>query len=628
MRIRIVVAGLLLSLAALTPVDAARAAGLVPIADDQWNQIAVRKVLHVFAYGGGATDKQIQRWANIGPQAAIREMLTFAPVNDKLSSGGDAIGERVRSLEDLQVLLSADRADNPVCHDQRPLYALTTVRKDEGVIHSNAGMQNAWIKATQIRGSNPFRARVGLWLTDYHAAVGLHGQVGSGLLRHHYDSMIDALAANRPFDEVLATAATSAAVAFRYRHYANRFHNDRDAFYGNDDFAREFHQLYFRITGETEDADYHENTTIENTARALTGMRIDRDPTAYGITVSKNWRVAPIDFSDHTDPAGTLHLNTTLHHWGDLEILRRSISGATAEKKLFALAKLAIRHPESLDNLPVAIVAHFADDNLTATKERAIRDEWRKLAGRPGDLLDFLRAYAISTTFHRRDTVKYRTAFDRNLTLFNLNTVDAEEVFGNPATPAAWMRGQGAEPFAPTHGIFGGQIGLEAANSAAVYRQAYGAAVVSSQAISQVTSECRSPSGRLVSRWQKDWAKVIPATDGDYTVKAVGRWLWQRLIADGAKAKTYGPLERAFVAGFLARGLDFGYLADPKNPEATISTAALGRAPLAGLLRTLEGESIALASRDRAEREEANRRVGMAINFISMTPFMFALEGR
>jgi hypothetical protein len=50
-----------------------------------WNTTAVRRVLHTFAYGGFASDAQIQTWADMTPQMAIAEMLTFAPANDRLS---------------------------------------------------------------------------------------------------------------------------------------------------------------------------------------------------------------------------------------------------------------------------------------------------------------------------------------------------------------------------------------------------------------------------------------------------------------------------------------------------------------------------------------------------------------
>ncbi len=50
-----------------------------------WSESPVRRVLHVFACGGAATDAQIAAWLNMAPVDAIREMLTFDAVNPRLS---------------------------------------------------------------------------------------------------------------------------------------------------------------------------------------------------------------------------------------------------------------------------------------------------------------------------------------------------------------------------------------------------------------------------------------------------------------------------------------------------------------------------------------------------------------
>ena len=55
------------------------------VTDAAWDNTAVRKVLHTFTYGGFATDAQIQVWADMPPQAAITQILTFAATNDLLS---------------------------------------------------------------------------------------------------------------------------------------------------------------------------------------------------------------------------------------------------------------------------------------------------------------------------------------------------------------------------------------------------------------------------------------------------------------------------------------------------------------------------------------------------------------
>jgi hypothetical protein len=557
------------------------------------------------------------------PQDAIEEMLTFQPVNRKLSPVQDKTADHAGSLTELQDFLSSNRAANATCPDQRDRLALTETNRRGEVVLNSEGLQWAWIAAVNKRGVNPFRHKVGFWLTNYLMAV----RSPPTLMRDFYDSALDALADHAPFDEVLATGATSAAVARAYGHRSNVYRQKTGNFYGNDDFAREFFQLYFRINGDSEDPAYHEETTIENMARALTGMDLDQDPYVHGLTRKEEWLVAPIDFSDHVDGAGEAIENVTSHHRGALEILHERISGYTAEDKVFNLAEVAIHHRESLDNLPLEIIAHFADDNLTEGKKAVIRAEWRKVVGRPDDLLRFLRAYATSTTFHRRDRVKYRTAIDRNMTLYNLNTVDNAESYGNSYSPRNRIRGQGAVVFDPVHGVFGGQTALEAADSADVFRDAYRSAVVRYDDATKTEEECRASSGKLLRVWKKDWARVIPADNGVYTVRWVANWLWRRFVASSGDLEDFSPLERAYVTGFLSRGMDVGYIVDPERPNKRYSSKDLSSGSIGAKLRALENENMALNSGNAQTRREANHRVGMAINFISMTPFMFASEG-
>jgi hypothetical protein len=610
-------------LSTAVPGTPALAAGFVPIQQDQWDQTKVREVLDTFAFGGFATDAQIETWARMTPQNAIEEMLTFQPVNRKLSPVQDKTADHAGGLRNIQDFLSSNDPANATCPSERDRLALTETNGRGEVILSYEGLQYAWIAAANKRGLNPFRHKVGLWLTNYHMAL----RVRPTLMREFYDSVLDALADHAPFHEVLATGATSAAVARAYGHKSNVYNNKTGRFRGNDNFAREFFQLYARINGDTEDTEYHEETTIENMARTLTGMKLDQEPYIYGLTRKDQWNVAPIDFSDHVDGTGRVIGNVSEHHQGALEILHERISGHTAEEKIFNLAEVAIHHRESLKNLPVAIIGHFGDDNLTEDKKAAIRAEWRKVVGRPDDLLRFLRAYAISTLFHNGSRIKYRTTIDRNMTLYNLNTVDNTESYGNSYSPRLRMRSEGGLLFEPVHEVFGGQTSLEAANSSNLFREAYNNAVYFYDDIAKTEEECRNNSGKLVRVWKKDWARIVPAKNGVYTVGGVSRWLWRRFIASHGDLENFGLLERAYIAGFLARGLDFGYVVNPDNPGKGYSSDDLSSGAVAAKLKALETETIALNSTNPQTRREANRRVGMAINFITMTPFMFASKG-
>jgi len=59
--------------------------GLASLTRSSWDQKSVRKVLRIFAFGGHATDQQINIWANMNPELAIAEMLNFDEHNLKLS---------------------------------------------------------------------------------------------------------------------------------------------------------------------------------------------------------------------------------------------------------------------------------------------------------------------------------------------------------------------------------------------------------------------------------------------------------------------------------------------------------------------------------------------------------------
>ena len=115
-----------------------------------------------------------------------------------------------------------------------------------------------------------------------------------------------ALADLKPYEEVLAQGALNAAIAYQYGHNHNVFFQGE--FYGNEDFAREFHQLFFGILGEN-DHEYHELVSIKNTAKALTGMQASWHPDEEG---GPDVEIAFVPGYHHTDPLEILldHLGT------------------------------------------------------------------------------------------------------------------------------------------------------------------------------------------------------------------------------------------------------------------------------------------------------------------------------
>jgi hypothetical protein len=64
------------------------------------------------------------------------------------------------------------------------------------------------------------------------------------------------------------------------------------------------------------------------------------------------------------------------------------------------------------------------------------------------------------------------------------------------------------------------------------------------------------------------------------------------------------------------------------NPDIVYTAEQLNSEPLASHINANENTIMGLNSADPVTREQANRQVGLAVNFITMTPFMFAVEGR
>ena len=609
-------------------------AGFTTVTAKEWNESAVRKVLHTFTYGGFASDKQIHIWAEMHPKLAIAEILTFEPVNPKLSPAEDASANYGGSLKELQEFWGAQLTTSPVNQDKWRQYSFLTTAADGTTTNlSTQNLKNTWMQATNTHGVNPFLHKVGMYLTNYQMSIRV-SKTRAAMFRKFYDqTLVDLARSGRGeinFFDLLADGASSAAVSRAYRHMYNRYINNR--FYGNDDFAREFHQLFFKIQGVTEVGTtekpgqaYHENVTIEHTAWLLTGMNLTRQIDAFGSTDQNDWLLFPIDFYST--------YNVKYHHAPCLEIYNSAlqtpnICGATAKDKLFNLAQVAGYHPESLDNMPVALIDHFADDNIDNTKRATIRQAWKETE--PKDLLAFLQSYAISETFHQHNTFKFHNAFDRNLIVQNKNTLSNEESFSRNKSLFSQMRTEGAEIFHPAHDVFGGQTGLQAANNPNIFKAAYTRNVLNPNVLGEVERTYTDASGN-VKVWQKNWGSIAPYHNNTFFVKQVAFWLWDRFIADDAI--NFDIQAKAQIYSMLAKGTDFGYLASITYPgvftadQAFSSTDIENNPDLHALYDSLKHDIINLESEDPVLRKKANENIGLAVNFITATPYVFALEG-
>ena len=601
-----------------------------------WNEKAVRKVLHTFAFAGFATDEQIHIWSDMHPKQAIAEMLTFDPINNKLSPLDSYQINYGGTLEELQGQWGKPSVLSPVNSDKWRQYSFLATRVDGTTTSlSTQNIKNTWMQATNTRGVNPFLHKVGLYMTNYHMSIRVQ-KTRAALIRKFYDQvLIDLARSGRGeinFFDVLANGASTAAVSRAYRHMYNRYVNNR--FYGNDDFAREFHQLFFKVQGVTEvgtalnpGQDYHENITIEHTAWLLTGMNLTRADNAFGSNNTNDWFLYPIDFYSSA--------NVYNHHKPCLEIYNSSsqtpnICGETAKDKLFSLAQTAGYHKESLANMPIALIDYFADDNMDDEKRAIIRQSWQYQE--PKDLLTFLRSYAISNTFHQQSTFKFHNAFDRNLIVLNQNTLSNEESFSRKTSLFGQLRVEGAEVFHPAHDVFGGQTGLQAANNPNIFKAAYSRNVLNPNVLGQVERTYTDSSGN-VKTWVKDWAATISLKGHtNYIVKHVGKWLWKRFVADGGK--NFGIQAQAQIYSMLAEGVDFGYLVSTTYPgiyaedQEYTSTEIRENEDLHILFDKIKSSVINLNSTAPDERKIANERIGLAVNFITATPYVFVLEGK
>lgn len=633
--------------ALLLQVDASASdSGFAVIDDQAWDETAVRKVLHIFAYGGHATDAQITQWANMSPQSAIEEILAFTPSNLKLSpSSADELGRKTDgTLQSLSHFWSSNDPENTVPEGFRQNYIIdnfytSDCYADLPDYYHHGNFIKTWIHSVLAKGSNPFMHKIGFWETNYHmVANSAVSSLSFWHLMRHYDNILRSFMADAAYEDILATGALSSVIALQYGH-ANEYWIDGNGgrngnyfedglFYGNEDFAREFHQLFFGVLGE-QDHDYHETITIRNTAKALSDIRhktidlssqCDYD-TAYG------WPDAP-EFATRYHPAA------------DLEVYHQTISGANAKQKIEMLAGIAINQEESLQNLPILIVAGLADDNLTPEKINVIQNEWRAM--QPKNLLTFLRRYAISSTFHSPDRIKYYTSFDRNLIVYNRLDIDNSELHRITNEEKGWrwslpediawqaFENENVQPFRPIHDVFGHQKGIEAIGTPGVFRSVYNR---SAEPWSYNYTVIREDGNWENILWSKDMTKVIrPDQNGRYSVKHVSEVLWRRFVADGLK--NFGVLEKAHLYSILADfGLDLGMrfkqdgLVDSEN--YVFSKQELQNNPaFIAKLTELANQSMALDSSDIEEKTRANERINLALAFISATPYLFLQEGK
>ena len=509
----------------------------------------------------------------------------------------------------------------------------------------NWNFDGLWTLMVTTRGLNPFRQRIGFWETNYHMAVNLNTALNHHQLAKYYDDILEALERGEPYQQVIATAAASAAVAMQYGHRYNKWDNTNQQCDCNEDFAREIHQLFFGILGNADPLgiDNHENMTIKNTAKALTDMRVE-------------WSNALDRYPENVTFGTEYHYPANL----TLNILNNEIPGNNAKQRINNIAQVAINHPESLDNLPVNIITGLADENLSEQNKQLLRTAWKNMPSK--QLLTFIRAYAISGLFHDPGRVKYWTSAERQLLMANKLVLNNTEGIGlmylyNPLD--SWARGieaERVEVFRPIRNVFGGQTATEASDSASVFENNY------NRHTDFYWLSTRFTQNELPD-WEKNWASVLPQTgNGSYRVDDVARWLWLHFLND--ELSNFGPLEQAHLYSLLGSKRDFpllmclrykriqenindNSLADLEADYGSRCTSSTGSfsqqdlnllqgayltsdamsSPVQNLLTELADRNLKITSNDVNERRFSTERIGAAINFILTTPYIFAQQG-
>ena len=90
----------------------------------------------------------------------------------------------------------------------------------------------------------------------------------------------------------------------------------------------------------------------------------------------------------------------------------------------------------------------------------------------------------------------------------------------------------------------------------------------------------------------------------------------------------FGTLERAHVYSFLGSGKDFGYFVDAADATRIYTEDEITSDPvLQESINDLAIAPLQLDSDDLDKRKTAQYRIGLAIAFITATPYVFAQEG-
>lgn len=547
----------------------------VSLTTDEWGVDEVKKVMNTFTYGITASESQIAKWAEMAPSTAIEEVMNFDAHNPLLKPSPTNNLNSFTKIEDISSLLYNYYKETNVGLADR--FALPS-KFPRGDIESALITSNL--------GYNPLRLRIGLWETSYHQVINTNVDVLNAINTWNYfDNIVEGIAAGTPYEEILAKSATSTNIMYMYKQFDNVYKNN--TLVGNDDFAREYNQLFFGILGK-DNLSYYENTTIENTALVLTGMK----------NIHTNFTAANGDIFG--GPGYSVIPVNTLHYAKPVEISEKMVQNENVIDGLMEIAKISIDTDESLDTLPLIIIEGLADDNLKNNihKMETVRNAWKIMPKK--DILAFLKKYAISRSFHSNDRIKYLSTMDRTMKIYNLMNVE-DKMPHHVLRPRNEMEQEGYTMYVPGKGVFGNWTGVDIKNNTNVYKEYYNGAA----------------NQRYYNIYpNQDMSKLIDSSVSN-NVKDITEYLWSKFVGDNLK--NFGIIERLHVYALLKTGNDFNS-AYGVSADIDLNVFDSSNSVRADF-KSLETSEVDL------NNNEIRNNIAKVVNFIIAMPYALYEEG-
>jgi len=559
----------------------------IPLTSEEWNTNTVNKVLNTFTYGIVANKEQIGIWANMEPAEAIKEILNTNSFNLKLRNNENSFLEEHFNenlgLNDVREIMY-DKYGSDV-------FKLHS-RFSKGFVQSNLIAQNT--------NFNPFILKLGLWETNYHQV--LTGAIDLLYIYDNYeyfDTIMDGIRNNLEYQTIMAHSAASSSILIMYNQLNNIYKKNTDELLVNDDFGREFNQLFFGILGE-DDLVYYENKTIESTSRILTGFKL-------------SFRALKDETSGETTGGRTFYPSATSFHFNQpVEANGQIIDNPDFKTGLSNLADVNINVEESLRNLPIIIIKGLADDEieLNENKKETVINAWKNMPNK--NILEFIQNYAISNCFHSKDRVKYLSVLDKYYKIYNLLNFE-DNVASSYGNIIYYLKEENYVIDIPAKGVFGNWTGEDVKNNTNVFANFYNNIV----------------NGNFDNLFKTKlvYTKLLEKNNINQSdIKEVAEFLWSKLIGDNLK--NFGHTERLEVYSLLYSGMDYNSLT-ATDTEPTKDNI-LNNYFMNQTYLMLENAS--LINEDNLLYKEKllleNRKLINTIHFILGTPYFLYEEGR